>query len=119
MCSPTWWTPRQTALAVNALAAGRLPPLREDERTVLASEVAGALFRAWGGAAGRETRPSACDLQLTRFGLTARDGEIVAACADYAAAALDRGGTRQRPRGLAAPPLRFSTRNSAPYRIGF
>jgi hypothetical protein len=41
---------RQPALAVNALAAGRLEPLNDGERSALADAVAHDLFIAWGGA---------------------------------------------------------------------
>ena len=47
--SPDMVDPRVTALAVNALAAGRLEPLNDSERTTLARAVARDLFVAWGG----------------------------------------------------------------------
>ena len=83
--------PRQTALAVNALAAGRLEPLSAPERKRLAHDVAGALFLAWGGAEGEDKRPSICDLQLTRLALSAEDGEVVAGCAANAVRVLQQG----------------------------
>ena len=82
---------RQTGLSVNALAAGRLAPLSDSERTKLAREVAGTLFRAWGGAEGEARRPAICDVQLTQLGLLAEDGAIVAACATPAVIALRQG----------------------------
>jgi tetratricopeptide (TPR) repeat protein len=88
---------RQTALAVNALAAGRLEPLTDAEQSKLAHAVGHDLFAAWGGAEGRAGRPSTCDLQLTRLGLAAEDGEIVAACAADAVIFM-----RQGPAAVAA-----------------
>ncbi len=82
---------RQVALAVNALAAGRLEPLTDSERDKLASAVAHDLFVAWGGAEDNDERPSACDLQLTQLGLMAEDGEVVEACATRAVIALRQG----------------------------
>src|SRR5215471_18060498 len=83
--------PRQPALAVNALAAGRLEPLMDGERSKLAPGVAHELFAAWGGLEGTDNRPSACDLQLTQLGLMAEDGEVVAACATGAVMAMRQG----------------------------
>jgi tetratricopeptide (TPR) repeat protein len=83
--------PRQPAFAVNALAAGRLEPLTEGERSKLAHAVAHDLFAAWGGAEGTDNRPSLCDLQLTQLGLMAEDGKVVGSCASYAVIALRRG----------------------------
>src|SRR5262249_17449635 len=64
---------RQTALGVNALAAGRLEPLTDAEQSKLARAVAQDLFVAWGGLEGGTRRPSFCDLQLTRIGLLAEN----------------------------------------------
>jgi tetratricopeptide (TPR) repeat protein/CHAT domain-containing protein len=82
---------RQPALAVNALAAGRLEPLHDGERSVVAHAVAHDLFIAWGGVGEIETRPSVCDLQLAQLGLMAEDDEIVSACAAFAVAVLNQG----------------------------
>jgi tetratricopeptide (TPR) repeat protein/CHAT domain-containing protein len=82
---------RRAAFAVNALAAGRLEPLTDSERDMVADAVTHELFDAWGGAKGSGQRPSVCDLQLARLGLLAEDGEVVAACAIRAVLAM-RGG---------------------------
>jgi hypothetical protein len=82
---------RQTAVAANALAAGRLEPLNASERSTLARAAAHDLFVAWGGVGGADRRPSDCDLQLTQLGLVAEDGEIVAACAAFAMLVLQQG----------------------------
>ena len=88
---------RQAAFAVNALAAGRLEPLSDSDRQSLAEAIVQTLFRAWGGVDGEKTRPPACDLELTRLGLLAEDGEVVAATATGAVLAL-----RQGPAAMAA-----------------
>src|SRR5215831_11468000 len=82
---------RQPGFSVNALAAGRLAVLTASERGKLAHAVAHELFVAWGGATGGAKRPSACDLQLTRLGLMAEDGEVVEACATAAVMAMRQG----------------------------
>src|SRR5215831_12163451 len=82
---------RQPGFSVNALAAGRLAVLTASERGKLAHAVAHELFVAWGGATGGAERPSACDLQLTRLGLMAEDGEVVEACATAAVMAMRQG----------------------------
>jgi hypothetical protein len=82
---------RQSAFAVNGLAAGRLKPLGDRERGKVASAVAHELFGAWGDAKGTGSRPFACDLQLTQLGRLAEDGEIVECCAARAVFDLRRG----------------------------
>src|SRR5262249_47673914 len=79
--SPDMVDPRMTALSVNALAAGRLEPLSDSERTTLAAAIARDLFIAWGGTKEKSERPVICDLQLTKLGLMAEDVDIVPACA--------------------------------------
>ena len=63
--------PQEAAVAVNALAAGRLEAVDGSASgTTLAAAVAQDLFVAWGGAAGeRGKRPAVCDLQLAQLGL--------------------------------------------------
>jgi hypothetical protein len=110
--------PRQTALGVNALAAGRLEPLTDAEQSKLARTVAHDLFVAWGGAEGGAQRPMLCDLQLTRLGLAAEDGEIVAACAASAATVLRRGRAAAAAAfGQAAVDLLDSQGRVAPWRL--
>ncbi len=87
---------RHVALAVNALAAGRLAPLSESERQSLVCSVARPLFMAWGGVADGAKRPPGCDLELTLLGLAAEDGEVVAACAAGALVALRHGPASER-----------------------
>jgi tetratricopeptide (TPR) repeat protein len=83
--------PRRTALAVNALVAGRLEPLTRSEQDKLARAATRDLFVAWGGAEAEAKRPSPCDLVLTRLGLIAEDGEIVGVCATGAMLVLRQG----------------------------
>nr|WP_294505141.1 CHAT domain-containing protein [uncultured Rhodopila sp.] len=70
-----------TALAVNGLPAGRLPPLTEAEQADLAVIALPALFAAWGGVSGSKSRPYSTDILLTRLGLAAGNGEVVDTCA--------------------------------------
>ncbi|MBK1662853.1 hypothetical protein, partial [Paracraurococcus ruber] len=68
---------RTLALHVNGLAAGRLAPLSDTERTSLAPLALPALFAAWGGSEDRLRRPHAADIALTRLGLLAGDAGVV------------------------------------------
>jgi CHAT domain-containing protein/tetratricopeptide (TPR) repeat protein len=109
---------RQPALAVNALAAGRLAPLNDSERDRLARAVTHDLFGAWGGMAGRDKRPSHCDLQLTQLGLLAEDGEVVEGCATDAVIALRRGpAAAAAALGLAAIGLLDDQHRMPPWRL--
>ncbi|GHJ09695.1 hypothetical protein TPA0907_40620 [Micromonospora humidisoli] len=77
---PDRYDPQRPAVAVNALAAGRLAPLTDEEHAKLAALAVEPLFTAWGGTASRR-RDSALDLQLTRLALTAdTSAAVVAAC---------------------------------------
>nr|WP_244883503.1 CHAT domain-containing protein [Streptomyces zhihengii] len=89
--------PDRPALAVNALAAGRLAPLTEDERTALATLTVEKLYTQWGGTTPRPDRDSDLDLQLTRLALAANHPAITAHCATGAVSAL-----RQGPAAIAA-----------------
>ena len=110
--------PQEAAVAVNALAAGRLEPLTDGERTTLAAAVAQDLFVAWGGAAGESKRPAVCDLQLAQLGLMAGDGEIVAACAGFAVAVLNEGpAAAAADFGQAAVRLLDARQVPAPWRL--
>jgi len=95
--------PTVTALAVNALAATRLPPLTEAEARGVAPIVAQALFEAWGGT-DREGKPTRTDMELFRLGLLSEQAAIVAACGGYALKALVPriGNPRTAALGLAA-----------------
>jgi tetratricopeptide (TPR) repeat protein len=109
---------RQVAVAVNALAAGRLQVISEEERDNLVRSVAHPLFLAWGSAAGAKVRPLACDLQLTILGLAAGDGEIVGTCAPHAVLALDRGPASERSTlGRRAIELLDAQRRTVPLRL--
>jgi AAA ATPase domain len=108
---------RQPAVAVNALVAGRLEPLGDPERDSLARLLARPLFLAWGGAAGTEKRPLACDLQLTRLALAAEDGEIVAACAAYAVMAWQGLAKEATALGQTAVALLEARRQAVPLRL--
>jgi tetratricopeptide (TPR) repeat protein len=85
------YDPTVTALAGNTLATGRIEPLRDSERAVLAVSCIGPLFTAWGGAAGSSRRDSALDLQLTRLALLADAPVPIATCAAYAVQVLRSG----------------------------
>jgi tetratricopeptide (TPR) repeat protein len=85
------YDPTVTALAVNPLASGRVEPLRDSERAVLAASSIGPLFTAWGGTEGSSRRDEALDLQLTRLALLADAPAPVAACAAYAVEVLRSG----------------------------
>lgn len=75
---------RSPALAVNALAGGRLEALSEPESRALAHLVVQDLFAAWGGQEAEARRPGACDMTLTRLALLAEDGEVATSCAAFA-----------------------------------
>ncbi len=85
------YDPARWALAVNPLAAGRVEPLNDDERSVLAAGSVGPLFAAWGGAAESSRRDGPLDVQLTRLALLADDPAPVATCAAEAVRALRSG----------------------------
>ncbi|MEV6801552.1 tetratricopeptide repeat protein [Micromonospora rifamycinica] len=83
--------PQRQAVAVNALAAGRLTPLTDEERTELAALAVEPLFTTWGGAASSR-RDTALDLQLTRLALTADTAAtVVTVCGAGAVAELRHG----------------------------
>ncbi|MFC8721413.1 tetratricopeptide repeat protein, partial [Kitasatospora sp. NPDC057198] len=79
------------AVAVNALAAGRLTPLSPEERTALAALAVSPLHTRWGGSAPRPERDDDLDLQLTRLALDADDPAVTADCATAAVWALRQG----------------------------
>lgn len=108
--------PRRTALAANALAAGRLEPLTDDERKALAGQIATDLFGAWGGKE-KADRPPICDLELARLGLLADDGEIVSACAAQAVMALQGRAADAAKLGQAAVGLLDAQGHAAPWRL--
>ncbi|MFD3600378.1 CHAT domain-containing protein [Streptomyces sp. NPDC058656] len=88
---PDQHRPDFPALAVNALAAGRLTPLSPDERAALATVAAEPLYAQWGGATPRPARGSDLDLQLTQLALAADNPTITANCAAAAVSALRQG----------------------------
>ncbi|WFE64408.1 CHAT domain-containing protein [Micromonospora sp. WMMD714] len=84
--------PRRQAVAVNALAAGRLVPLTEEERAELAAVAVEPLFAAWGGPTPSPRQDLALDLQLTRLALTAGTSPaVVVACGTGAVVELHGG----------------------------
>ncbi|WP_432033190.1 tetratricopeptide repeat protein [Streptomyces antibioticus] len=83
--------PESPALAVNALAAGRLAPLTPDEQAALATLAAEPLYAQWGGATPRPARTGDQDLQLTQLALAADNPAITADCAAAAVSALRQG----------------------------
>ncbi|MPY34371.1 CHAT domain-containing protein [Streptomyces adustus] len=88
---PDQHRPDIPALAVNALAAGRLTPLTPDEQVALAALAAEPLYLQWGGATRRPARGSDLDLQLTHLALAADNPTITADCAAEAVYALRQG----------------------------
>ena len=88
---PDQHRPEFPALAVNALAAGRLAPLTPDERTALAAMAAEPLYARWGGSTPRPARGSDLNLQLTQLALAADNPTITADCAAAAVLALRQG----------------------------
>ncbi|MCX3286230.1 CHAT domain-containing protein [Streptomyces sp. NEAU-H22] len=88
---PDQHRPEFPALAVNALAAGRLVPLTPDEQTALATLAAEPLYAQWGGATPRPARGSDLDLQLTQLALAADNPTVTADCAIAAVHALRQG----------------------------
>ncbi|TCO64240.1 hypothetical protein EV192_1014 [Actinocrispum wychmicini] len=76
------------ALAVNLLAAGRIPPLTADEQAALATACVAALFTAWGGTTPGPRRALEVELQLAQLGLLADDPTTVTAIATGAVAQL-------------------------------
>ena len=79
------------ALAVNALATGRLAPLVVGEQATLAALAVEPLYNHWGGAAPRPARGDEMDLQLTLLALAADNPAITADCAAGAVFALRQG----------------------------
>ena len=109
---------RQPAVAANALAAARVAPLGETERRAVAREVTHDLFMRWGGAAAEPGWPMACDEELTRLGLLAEDGEVVASCAAAAVRALRRGPAKDADElGRKAIQLLDAQQRAAPWRL--
>ncbi|MEW1577399.1 CHAT domain-containing protein, partial [Streptomyces microflavus] len=88
---PDQHRPDVPALAVNALAAGRLTPLTPDEQSALAALAVEPLYAQWGGATPRAARGGDLDLQLTRLALAAGHPTITADCATAAVSALRQG----------------------------
>ncbi|MFF8534201.1 CHAT domain-containing protein [Streptomyces sp. NPDC015532] len=88
---PDQHRPDLPALAVNALAAGRLAPLTPDEQAALATLAAEPLYAQWGGATPRPARSLDLDLQLTQLALAADNPTITADCAAEAVSALRQG----------------------------
>ncbi|MCP4686981.1 MAG: hypothetical protein GY859_02965, partial [Desulfobacterales bacterium] len=72
-----------TAAAVNPMARPKSGELSEEEQRVLAKMVLKDLFEHWGGKESNR-RPFPADLELTRLGLLAENGEIVRAAAEKA-----------------------------------
>jgi tetratricopeptide (TPR) repeat protein len=109
---------REPAVAANALAAARVAPLSKTERKAVAREVAHDLFTRWGGAAAEAGWPIVCDEELTRLGLLAEDGEIVASCAATAVRALSRGPAKDADDlGRKAIQLLDAQQRAAPWRL--
>src|SRR5581483_5726515 len=75
---PDQYRPNVPALAVNALAAGRLAPLTPDEQAALATMAVEPLYAQWGGTTPRPARGSDLDLQLTQLALAADNPTITA-----------------------------------------
>jgi predicted negative regulator of RcsB-dependent stress response len=70
-----------TAVAANALAAGRRAPLSDAEQVTLAAVGLPILFAAWGAEERSNRWPYAVDVELTRLGLLALDFKVIAHCA--------------------------------------
>ncbi|MFC4063418.1 tetratricopeptide repeat protein [Actinoplanes subglobosus] len=88
---PDGFDSQRRAVAANALAAGRITPLTDDETATLAAVTVGPLFAAWGGTELGDRRSYDMDLQLTRLALHAGDPDVTAACAADAVHALRSG----------------------------
>jgi tetratricopeptide (TPR) repeat protein len=104
------------AFAVNALVAGRLEPLSDEEEEQLTPRVTQVLLDAWGGQDGGK-RPSSCDLQLLQLGLLAEDSECVAACATDAIIALPDGPAANTVLGQAAIALLDVNQREVSFRL--
>ena len=81
-------TPRQPAVAVNAMVKPRVGHLTKTERKGLTSRVLDTLFACWGGTDG--TRPFPAAIELTRLALIGQHVPVLAACATDALDGLDR-----------------------------
>ncbi|WP_204296716.1 CHAT domain-containing protein, partial [Actinoplanes campanulatus] len=88
---PDAYRPEVTALIANALSAGRLAPLTDDEAGSVAAAVIDPLFVAWGAAEGHDHRPRDLDLQLIRLALATGNAEVTACCAADAVRVLGDG----------------------------
>ncbi|WP_239163845.1 tetratricopeptide repeat protein [Actinoplanes lobatus] len=92
---PDPYSEAATAVAVNALAAGRLTPLTEPEQVELATAAIQALAAAWGAPDEESPRDPALDLQLTRLAILADDPTVITLCAAYAVRTLLSGPAAQ------------------------
>ncbi|MCP4691150.1 MAG: hypothetical protein GY859_24090, partial [Desulfobacterales bacterium] len=81
--------PARPAAAVNPLARPRAGALPAEKAAELAEALAPRLFELWGGS-GERNRPYAADLELTRLGILAENGEIVLDAAEKALIFLDK-----------------------------
>jgi hypothetical protein len=81
-------TPRQPAVAVNAMIKPRVGHLTVTERKDLTSRVLDTLFTCWGGSDG--SRPSSTAIELTRLGFIGQHALVLASCAAEALDALNR-----------------------------
>jgi hypothetical protein len=95
-----------TAVAVNALVAGRLASLSEAEKIELVPLVLAGLFAAWGGATGSSQRPYIADIELTWLGLLAHDSQVIACCATDAVREWRATSSRGKLPGWARRPSR-------------
>ncbi|WP_307798210.1 tetratricopeptide repeat protein [Actinoplanes flavus] len=89
---PDPYSEAATAVAVNALAAGRLTPLTEPEQVELATAVVEPLAAAW---TDPKLRNPALDLQLTRLAVLADDPTVITVSAADAVWTLRSGPAAQ------------------------
>ncbi|WP_327011724.1 tetratricopeptide repeat protein [Dactylosporangium sp. NBC_01737] len=88
---PDIFDPAREAVAVNALAAGRIGTLDHGEERTLAALSVGPLFAAWGGPSSGRRREAVLSLQLTRLAVLGDTPAVAAACAADAVRVLRQG----------------------------
>ena len=106
------------SLLISGLARPHACLLSEEEQRAHAERIVEPLFKAWGGEAGRLSRPFAQDLEITRLAFLAGVAEILAVCALDAVTALERRLLNRDAADLGRRAIAFLDENGVPVPIG-
>ncbi len=79
---------QQQAVRANAIAAARVRPLNNEERSVFARQTARDIFLTWGRASAESRWPISCSIMLAAIGSRAEEAEVVAGCTPLAVKAI-------------------------------